>query len=82
MRSSFLLHPAGLVIGYLLALFADTAGVVGFPFSCISLGLWFVVVEGRGEPPLLAGRSGGSAILVRSGPLSRRNRSASWQHRP
>jgi hypothetical protein len=38
--------------------------------------------EGRGEPPLLVGQSGGSAILVRSGPLSRRILSASLQHRP
>jgi hypothetical protein len=32
------------VLGYLLALFAATAGVVSFPFSIVSLGLLFVVV--------------------------------------
>ena len=35
---------AGIVIGYLLALFAATAGVVAFPFSTLVLGLLFVVV--------------------------------------
>ena len=34
-RSSFWLTPAGFVLGYLLALFATTAGVVGFPFSIL-----------------------------------------------
>ncbi len=41
---SFWLSPAGIVIGYLLALFAATAGVVAFPFSSISLGLLLVLV--------------------------------------
>jgi hypothetical protein len=43
-RPSFWLSPAGIVLGYLLALVAATAGVVIFPFSIISLGLLFVVV--------------------------------------
>ena len=43
-RCSFLLSPAGIVIGYVLALFAATAGVVTFPFSSISLGLLLVLV--------------------------------------
>jgi hypothetical protein len=43
-RSSFRLSPAGIVLGYLLALVAATAGVVSFPFSIVSLGLLFVVV--------------------------------------
>jgi hypothetical protein len=43
-QSSFWLSPAGFVIGYLLALFAATAGVACFPFSILSLGLLFVVV--------------------------------------
>jgi hypothetical protein len=44
MRFSFLLSPAGIAIGYVLALFAATAGVVVFPFSSISLGLLVVMV--------------------------------------
>jgi hypothetical protein len=43
-RFSFWLSPAGIVLGYLLVLFAATAGVVSFPFSIVSLGLLFVVV--------------------------------------
>jgi hypothetical protein len=43
-RSSIWSSPAGIVLGYLLALFAATAAVVSFPFSSISLGLLFVVV--------------------------------------
>jgi hypothetical protein len=41
---SFWHSRAGVVFGYLLALFAATAGVVYFPFSIVSLGLLFVVV--------------------------------------
>jgi hypothetical protein len=43
-RPSFLLSPAGIVLGYLLSLVVATAGVVSFPYSIISLGLLFVVV--------------------------------------
>jgi hypothetical protein len=43
-RPSFWLSPAGIVLGYLIALFAATAGVASFPFSIVSLGLLFVVV--------------------------------------
>jgi hypothetical protein len=43
-RPSFWRSPAGIVLGYLLALVAATAGVVSFPVSIISLGLLFVVV--------------------------------------
>jgi hypothetical protein len=43
-RPSFLLSPAGIVLGYLLALFAATAGVLSCPFSILSFGLSFVVV--------------------------------------
>jgi hypothetical protein len=43
-RFAFWLSPAGVVISYLLALFATTAGVVCFPFSMVSLALLFVVV--------------------------------------
>jgi hypothetical protein len=43
-RSSLWLSPAGILIGYLLALFTATAGVVNFPFSIVALGLLFVVV--------------------------------------
>ena len=41
---SFRLNPGGIVIGYILALLAATAGVVAFPFSSISLVLLSVVV--------------------------------------
>ena len=41
---SFRLSLGGIVIGYLLALFAATAVVVAFPFSTLVLGLLFVVV--------------------------------------
>jgi hypothetical protein len=44
-RFSLLLSPAGILTGYLLALFAATAGVVSIPFSSISFGLLFVVVS-------------------------------------
>src|SRR6516165_1084745 len=43
-RRSSWLSPARILPGYLLALFAATAGVVCFPFSIVSLGLLFVVV--------------------------------------
>jgi hypothetical protein len=43
-RLSFHLCPAGIVIGYLLTLFAVVAGVVAFPFSSIWMGLLFVLV--------------------------------------
>ncbi len=43
-RFSFVLSPPGILIGYLLALFTVTAGVVAFPFSIVPLGLFFVVV--------------------------------------
>jgi hypothetical protein len=43
-RSSFWLSPAGIVIGYLLASFAATAGVVSFPFSIVALSLLLDVV--------------------------------------
>jgi hypothetical protein len=43
-RFSFWLSPAGIVIGYLLALFAVTAAGVAFPFSIVPLGLMIVVV--------------------------------------
>jgi hypothetical protein len=43
-RFSFWLSPAGIVLGYLLGLFAATAGVVCFPFSIITLSLMFIVV--------------------------------------
>ena len=36
--------PAGIVIGYLVALFAVVAGTVAFPFSSIWMTLLFVVV--------------------------------------
>ncbi len=42
--SSFLLSPGGILIGYLIILFAVTAGVVAFPFSSVLFGLLFVVV--------------------------------------
>ena len=38
------LSPARIVIGYILVLFVATAGVVVFPFSLISLSLFFIVV--------------------------------------
>jgi hypothetical protein len=43
-RFSFPLSPAGIVIGYVLTLFAVVAGVVAFPFSIISMVLLFIVV--------------------------------------
>jgi hypothetical protein len=43
-RFSFLLSPGGIVIGYILTLFAVVAGVGFFPFSSISIALLFVVV--------------------------------------
>jgi hypothetical protein len=43
-RSSFWLSPAGIVLGYLLTLFAATAGVVAFPFSTVFLSMLFFVV--------------------------------------
>jgi hypothetical protein len=43
-RFSFCLSPAGIVICYLLTLFAVGAGVVVFPFSSIWMGLLFVLV--------------------------------------
>jgi hypothetical protein len=43
-RFSFLLSPGGIVIGYIVTLFAAVAGVGFFPFSMISIGLLFVVV--------------------------------------
>ena len=36
--------PAGIVIGYLVVLFAVVAGTVAFPFSSICMALLFVVV--------------------------------------
>jgi hypothetical protein len=41
---AFRTAPGGILIGYLLVLFAATAGVVVFPFSFISLSLLVVVV--------------------------------------
>ena len=43
-RFSFLLSPAGIVIGYILTLFAVVAGVVAFPFSSIWMGLLCILV--------------------------------------
>lgn len=43
-RFSFLLSPGGIVIGYVLALLAATAGAASFSFSNILMGLLFVVV--------------------------------------
>jgi hypothetical protein len=43
-RFSFLLTPAGIVIGYFLALFAAVAISVTFPFSNLSMGLLFILV--------------------------------------
>ena len=43
-RFSFLLNPAGIVIGYILTLFAIVAGAGAFPFSKIWMALLFVVV--------------------------------------
>ena len=43
-RFSFLLNPAGIVIGYVCTLFAIVAGMVAFPFSKIWMALLFVVV--------------------------------------
>jgi hypothetical protein len=43
-RFSFLLNPGGIVIGYILTLFAVVAGVGAFPSSKFWMGLLFVVV--------------------------------------
>jgi hypothetical protein len=43
-RFSFLITPAGIVVGYVLALFGVVAGVVAYPFSSIWLGLLYVVI--------------------------------------
>jgi hypothetical protein len=43
-RFSFLLHPAGIVIGYILTLFAVVAGATAFPSSNVWMALLFVVV--------------------------------------
>jgi hypothetical protein len=43
-RLAFLLSPAGIVIGYILTLFAIVAGTAAFPFSKIWTALLFVVV--------------------------------------
>jgi hypothetical protein len=51
-RFSLSLGPAGIVIGYVLALFGVVAGVVAYPFSSIWLGLLVVVIGaffGRGD---------------------------------
>jgi hypothetical protein len=43
-RFSLRLGPAGIVVGYVLALFGVVAGVVAYPFSSIWLGLLVVVI--------------------------------------
>jgi hypothetical protein len=43
-RLSVLPSPGRIIIGYLLALFAATAGVAFYPFSNISMGLFFVTI--------------------------------------
>jgi hypothetical protein len=43
-RFSFLRNPAGIVIGYILTLFAIVAGAAAFPFSKFWMALLFVVV--------------------------------------
>jgi hypothetical protein len=43
-RFSFLLHPAGIVIGYILTLFAIVAGAAAFPSSNVWMAPLFVVV--------------------------------------
>jgi hypothetical protein len=43
-RFSFLLSPAGIVIGYILTPFAIVAGAGAFPFSNFWMGLLFVLV--------------------------------------
>jgi hypothetical protein len=43
-RLSFLCNPAGIVIGYILTLFAIVAGAAAFPFSKFWMALLFVVV--------------------------------------
>jgi hypothetical protein len=43
-RFLFRVGPAGIVVGYVLALFGVVAGVVAFPFSSIWLGLPVVVI--------------------------------------
>jgi hypothetical protein len=43
-RLSMRLGPGWIIIGYILGLFAATAGVVAFPFSIISMGLFFVTI--------------------------------------
>ncbi len=43
-RFLFRVGPAGIVVGYVLALFGVVAGVVAYPFSSIWLGLLVVVI--------------------------------------
>ncbi len=43
-RFSLLLNPAGIVTGYLIALFAVVVGAGAFPFSNFWMGLLFVLV--------------------------------------
>jgi hypothetical protein len=43
-RFLFRVGPAGIVVGYVLALFGVVAGVVAYPFSSIWLGLLYVVI--------------------------------------
>jgi hypothetical protein len=43
-RFSILRNPAGIVIGYILTLFAIVAGAAAFPFSKFWMALLFVVV--------------------------------------
>jgi hypothetical protein len=43
-RFSFLLSPAGFVVGNVLSLFAAAAGVQAFPSSGILMGLFFVLL--------------------------------------
>ena len=43
-RFLFRVGPAGIVVGYVLALFGVVVGVVAFPFSNIWFGLLFVVI--------------------------------------
>ena len=43
-RCLFRVGPAGIVVGYVLALFGVVAGVLAYPFSSIWLGLLVVVI--------------------------------------
>jgi hypothetical protein len=43
-RFSLRVGPAGIVVGYVLALFGVVAGVVAYPFSSVWLGLLYVVI--------------------------------------